>query len=73
MSYYTAEQNQRWSDDDQPRKATRKPPANTDQALRTLASSSATDADKLRAWLRIGIDLGLVEIRDAARVGVVTR
>ena len=48
-------------------------PTTASRELHTLADPKASDSDKLRAWLRVGMDLGMIEIRDASRVGMVTR
>ena len=79
MSAFTHEINRaaRWAEEQAERKAKPKarkaPPANVNEALRTLSSKSATEADKLRAWLCVGYDLGAIDLRDASRLGAVTR
>ena len=48
-------------------------PVTASRDLQTLADPKASDGDKLKAWLRLGLDIGAVELRHVERLGVVTR
>ena len=50
-----------------------KAPTTASRELKTLADPSASDVDRFKAWIKIGLDLGAVELRHVDRLGVVTR
>ena len=55
------------------RKPAPKLPSKASRELHTLADPKASDGDKLKAWLRLGLDIGAIELRHVERLGVVTR
>ena len=43
------------------------------RAIQVLANPKADEADRLRAWLRAGIDLGALQVRDVDRLNAFKR
>lgn len=79
MSAFTAENtilSRAWEQEEQrkkkPVKTKRRAIDSPDQALRTLGDKNASEADRLRAWVRIGSDLGAISL-DPARIGALYR
>lgn len=68
MSYHTQFPTYRGNDEVQEQTTRKATITNADRALATLANKSASEADRLRAWLRVGLDLGAIALRDADRL-----
>ena len=48
-------------------------PVSSSRAMKVLTNRTASDAERLRAWVRIGLDLGFIEVRDADQIGTARR
>ena len=83
MSYFTAErrafadaeERRERASKSKPKPAAKSKPApgTASRELQTLADPSASDADKFKAWLKVGLSLGAVELRHIERLGVSVR